>query len=768
MATLALGALGSAIAGPVGGFIGTIAGGVIDNLFLSALFPPENQVGPRINGINVTTGDEGSPINWFIGPRNRVGVTIIWLDELQEIKNRRKQGKGSSGSVSTFEYFISFAALLGEVDVQSISRLRKVFGNSKVIFDDVPFARYKSLTFYDGSQTTPDPLIESKLGSGNVPAFVNKSYFTVDSLFLGDFANSFPNLQGIVEQQSELSIGEAITFVMRRAGIDQSDIDVTRVSGCFRGLNVPGIVQTSSTLEQILFTYAVTMQKIGRKFVFSNKAQSTPIIIDNNDISETGVINNEDYGRLVPTQSNVRHVDDDAELQPGQEKFRDATKEGSSRNDLTLQTNVVLTAKEANIVARRNLFTAQVENREVEFNLPPKYLFLAAGDILSLDRDGRTRTYIAREVEYANTGLVTVKGVETNSSLYIQTGTGQSTGFTSGEGYVPPELDTIIADTAALTDLESDAPVVHVGVNRKNEADQFIGATVFVSTDNITFSEVVSLEQQMITGTVNLGLPDGNPFTIDETTVVEIEMDNGQKLESATETEVLNGLENIAAIQTRDGDWEIFGFVNVTQISTTTFQLRRILRGLRGTEVYIPNHSLSGAKFILLTGGANRIGQWATESSFIGSTVHAKGVAEGDTLGSVNAISARIRGRSVTPFAPANLKAVQRTRGAVLKDFEITWQPRTKKLIDAFGSASPVASDETGIFKVQIRPGGIFTPILREEAVFEPRFLYTQEMRDADESFGWTSDDGFSVSVQAQSTIVGDGHRAMIIGIREQ
>jgi hypothetical protein len=106
MATLILTAVGTAVAGPLGGAIGAIAGQQID----SALFAPKARQGPRLGELAVQTSSYGSSIPKIFGTL-RVAGTVIWSTDLIEDRTRSGGGKGQPKTV-TYSYSASFAVAL--------------------------------------------------------------------------------------------------------------------------------------------------------------------------------------------------------------------------------------------------------------------------------------------------------------------------------------------------------------------------------------------------------------------------------------------------------------------------------------------------------------------------------------------------------------------------------------------------------------------------------------------------------------------------------
>ena len=139
MATLVLGAVGSAIGGAfggailgfsgaaIGGFIGSTIGSVVDNWIVSSLAPSQRIEGARLDSMRITSSTEGAVIPRLYG-RMRLGGNIIWATDFREETRTTRQGGGKGGGggkVTTTEYlyFASFAVALCEGPITGIGRV---------------------------------------------------------------------------------------------------------------------------------------------------------------------------------------------------------------------------------------------------------------------------------------------------------------------------------------------------------------------------------------------------------------------------------------------------------------------------------------------------------------------------------------------------------------------------------------------------------------------------------------------------------------------
>lgn len=117
MATLVLGAVGSAIGSSfggailglsgtvIGGMIGSTIGSAVDSWLVSSLAPAQRIEGARLDSLRITSSSEGAVVPRVYG-RMRIGGNIIWATDFREETRTSSQGGGKGGGpkVQTTEY----------------------------------------------------------------------------------------------------------------------------------------------------------------------------------------------------------------------------------------------------------------------------------------------------------------------------------------------------------------------------------------------------------------------------------------------------------------------------------------------------------------------------------------------------------------------------------------------------------------------------------------------------------------------------------------
>lgn len=214
---------GQAILGIVGGVIGFFVGGPtgaaygfqLGYLAGTALFPTQlpHMQGPRMGDGQSTVSVVGQPIPLIFGTQT-VGGNVIWASPYREVGNTETQGGkgGPEQDVTTYSYYRSFAILLCEGPIAGV---RRIWANGKLVYDRSPGsaagvpidealedvasvlaqriigavgvsdAWADKMTVYLGTEDQlPDPVMESFLGVGNVPAHRGYAYVVFDDVLL--------------------------------------------------------------------------------------------------------------------------------------------------------------------------------------------------------------------------------------------------------------------------------------------------------------------------------------------------------------------------------------------------------------------------------------------------------------------------------------------------------------------------------------------------------------------------------------------------------
>ena len=200
MATIVLGAVGTAIGGgfggavlglsgaTIGGMIGAGVGSMVDSWIVSSLLPGQRIEGQRMDSLRVTSATEGVVIPRLFG-RMRVGGNIIWATDFREEVNTTRQGGGKGGgpkvTSTEYLYYASFAVALCEGEITGIGR---VWADGEIV--DLSEDTWR---WYPGNDSqAPDPFIAARMGADATPAYRGTAYVVFEELALARFGNRIP------------------------------------------------------------------------------------------------------------------------------------------------------------------------------------------------------------------------------------------------------------------------------------------------------------------------------------------------------------------------------------------------------------------------------------------------------------------------------------------------------------------------------------------------------------------------------------------------
>ena len=203
MASLVLGAVGTAIGGQIGGtilglsgaaiggMIGSAAGSVVDSMLIASMQPDQRIEGARLETLTVTSSTEGAVIPRLYG-RMRLGGNIIWATDFREETKTTSQGGGKGGGggeveTTEYRYYASLAVALCEGPITGIGR---IWADGKPM--DLSGVTWR---WYPGDEAQDaDPFIAAKMGADSTPAYRGTAYVVFEELPLARFGNRLPQL----------------------------------------------------------------------------------------------------------------------------------------------------------------------------------------------------------------------------------------------------------------------------------------------------------------------------------------------------------------------------------------------------------------------------------------------------------------------------------------------------------------------------------------------------------------------------------------------
>jgi hypothetical protein len=720
MATLIFQAIGSAIAGPIGAAIGAIAGTAIDRAIIGG--PNIQREGPRLTDLTVQNSSYGEALPLTYGTV-RIAGNIIWSSGLIERRSEETQG-GKSGSVTTtsYSYFASFAVALTGHEIGDIKR---IWADGKLLrTSDGTLLPAGQMRIYLGTEDQmPDALIEAAVGLDYAPAHRGAAYVVFEELALADFANRIPNLTFEIEAvagQASADLDAILVDVLARCDVRQRAVASRLVS-------VPGFV--------------VAREASGRS-VFEALAPILPLALSDSDgtilISPIAynvakhVFDAQRLGAQAGSGSSDQKADErllePAATLPGELQLRysdplrdyqinmQRSRRFAARTNVrqTIDIPAVLDADRAKQMAEQILARQWRERQKRQIRLPLSHIIVRPGDSVSFS-DQPQGIWLAQSIALEDGGL-TIGLLPLSSTDLVSAAVADSGGMTGqnpaphgpSQGYLLdlPPIETLLPTVPRLF-------VVAAGGSRGWRRASFW----LSSNQGQSYAQVASISRATVLGTTTTSLSSAAAGIWDETSQIEVELLNGDmQLLSRPHAAILAG-GNLALIGS-----ELIHFRVATAVTAQRYRLSGLLRGVRGTEAFIGNHSI-GEPFILLDPLPDVLA--LPPLAAIDQSISGKFLSPGQGLGDVPAQSILLRGYGLRPLSPVHGQQKILSNG----DRSFSWIRRSRSGFDWLDGIDAPLAETSEQYRLTIKVGA---SVRRTIDVAEPSWTYLASLQASD------------------------------------
>lgn len=587
------------------------------------------------------------------------------------------------------------------------------------------------LTIYKGtSSQTPDSLIESIEGSGNVPGWRRRAYIVFDKLKLTDFGNRFPQIQVVMKADSSLTVAQAIGLICERQGLTSSQYDTTGVEGDVEGYVIRGPQGTSQSIQPLLIGYDIITQERNGKIYFFKKSNADLIEIDFDKLgvrssgsSSIPKVTIHDAGILkAPTKVEVKffNLHNNGE----QDSVSEMVYGADTINVKTFDLQMVMCTAQAKAIAKRLLWEAQ-DPIVISTVLSGRHYTVLEGDRLRFTDDNDEQWTI----------LITKRERRTDGTLYIE---GISDRYYD-PGWVDYEEDAIITFNGGAPNI--DFMPMEIGPLKDEHARQmglyfaavcvgydatWRGCAIYESIDGgSTYEPIETIVNEATMGITTDALGGGvSPNYWDNVNTVTVLLFNGT-LESCTQDECRAGM-NRAVLMNSDGSVkEVIGFTTATLESGESYiyELSGLLRGLRDTADAIDSHT-GGEKFVLLN--ASGVIFHPLNARALGQERYYKAVPAGYDEADYTGQALTLAGGPLRPFTPWN---VQGSRDGS-NNLTITWTRRSRAITRLFGPGSAPLLDGVEKYEIDILDGATVVRTIEVEDSTTATYTAAQQTAD--------------------------------------
>lgn len=660
MATLALAGLGAAVGSFAGGItilegfqLGAAIGGYIDAQ--NAI--PDTELG-KLSDLKVGSSAYGTRLPWVWG-RIAVPGIFSWAavdangNHLKETRTtKRVGGKGGGAKQTNYTYSATFAIEVCQASIffPDSSRsdggtfghrspaLKRVKADDIVIYDSSAVTNIITPTWHNGTETQAVDATISSL-EANSPGYRGVGYFVLTDLQLADFGNRIPNFTVEIET-SPVTVGDILSDLFQAIGLLPSQFDVSAASATVAGFCIPSRGALRDSINTLALAYAIDFAEIDGKIVAVPRGGSSVVTIPAGDLGATsgGTVQTLPRTRSMtaelPGRVDVAYLDSDTHYQAGLQT--EVRQSGDTTNVETYSFPLSLTGTAGRNIAGRILDTRYVEAERFSFQLPPKYLYLAPTDVVTLPTNtGNVRARITKAA-LAPLGEIKFEAVADGVNVLTQTLPG---GATPPQ---PPASYTVIPTTFVawsgreVLDAHQESEGFYVAAAGPSG---WSGCTIYYSTDNeaswITGPDVT---RASAFGTATITNYAGSAGSIAGSATVVVPLDAQAFLESCSSSELDQGV-NWAYI---GGEYVAIRDYNLT--ATRTYSATTIKRGLRSTPM---NSHGSNELFVEMTDNVARI---TVSPSMIGTTIKVRCVSRFQTIADVTSVDVVIQARTPLPI----------------------------------------------------------------------------------------------------------------------
>jgi hypothetical protein len=651
MATLVLTAVGTAVAGPLGGALGALAGRSLD----SAIFGGKKIEGARLSDLAVTTSSYGAVLPRHYGSVRTAG-TVIWATELQETKETSGGSKGKP-KVTSYSYSASLAVALGS---NQIERVGRIWADGNLLRGEAGDLKVEgALRVYRGDEDqSTDPLISADVGLDFCPAFRGLAYVVFEDLALADFGNRIPALTfEVIGSDGSINLVAMLDDEIAR----NADIPLDGMLGfTHSGGSFADMLQSISAAWPIACDGSNGSLSIRDTAVHGSgdvPQLPLPVVGDRDEFgSMTGFTSERSQDHGV-RQLELRYYDVNRDYQAGLQRSR--AKSGNGEIG-AIDLPVTMSPDDARTKADSAAMRMDANREAIQYRIAELDDRFYPGATVAVP--GHTGLWRIAGWEWRHTG------VELDlSSVPPALAVGIMPEGTSGKPQPAADLadgPTVLAAFGLPWDGTGDRDSARIFAAASSPAEGWRGAALYADYGDGNLSALATTGRTpAIMGTASSLLLTGSPTVLDRQNSVVVQLTSPKIALSSTD---LAGLAR-GANRAKLGD-EIIQFARAKALGDGRWHLSQLVRGRGGTEQTIGGHKV-GEDFILLDERVIPL-----EASLVGPPEVQSIVALGnaDTEPVVSAVSDLKM--SLRPYSPVHGR-ITRANGSY---FELTWTRRSR------------------------------------------------------------------------------------------
>ncbi|HSI42266.1 MAG TPA: glycoside hydrolase/phage tail family protein, partial [Xanthobacteraceae bacterium] len=350
----------------------------------------------------------------------------------------------------------------------------------------------------------------------------------------------------------------------------------------------------------------------------------------------------------------------------------------------------------------------------LSFALAPSRLALEPGDVVTLNRDGRTELIEILAIEDTERREVSARSIDPNVfTVAARAPRGGQVGLPPAYG--PPEA--LLLALPAL-DATEPARLAYLAAF----ASPWPGAlAVWRAVDGASFERIGTLAAPAVIGETLNALGPAPVWRFDRGARLEVKL-HGGLLAAASEAAVLDGANGLALIAP-DGGVEVLQFTEAELIGPLSWRLEGLLRGQLGTERFADLTWPAGTRVVRLD---RNLAVAAQGIDLLGRPLMLRtGRADRDHGDpDVTEIAGTVSGLALTPLAPVRAQARRGPDGVALR-----WIRRARVNADGWEAVDIPLGEEREAYRLEIFDG---ISAVRTVEVPGPGWLYANADEAAD------------------------------------
>jgi hypothetical protein len=562
-------------------------------------------------------------------------------------------------------------------------------------------------------------------------------------------------------------LDQVVKDICEAHSLDASEFDVSDLATkTVKGFSIGRPTKARTQIEALMGAYFFDAVESDKKLKFRLRDNTSIVSIPEDDLAAhepgqqlpDGVLLKRKELYQLPQTVQVTHVSRELEYEPSSQYARQPT--SPTEHVFKLEFPLVLSDDEAAQIAEIWMQSLRSERHTGTIELGPKYFEYDPTDIVQVSNDSLNFTF--RLLKTALGGLPGITKAEVSTydvSAYTSTAKGSSPiGYFSASLAKKPITAFYLMNCPPLRDTDDDGGF-YIAVNPYVSANTWPGAVVkrrSLDSEGTVFVSIKTAFSRATTGFENssTALPAGpNATTWDWENTIDVKLFNPSidSLTTETELSVLNG----ANVLYFPKSGELMQYQVATDNGDDTWTLSGLLRGRKGTDVFMDNH-LQSEPFVVID--PNKMYKVTDDLSNIGRTFEYGAVTLNATDASAPKSNWTQTGGLITPLSPVDLVAERQAND----DLALSWVRRARLNAEWLDNIDVPLDEPTEEYDVELYSGGT---LLRTVRVIGAN-SYTYTLADQTTDFGQRVGN-FNMTVYQISSRIGRGQPGYLVDFKE-